>query len=226
MDKKDRVKRIFDSISHKYDFLNHFLSAGIDLYWRRKALKLTKIDPSKRLLDIACGTGDFAIAAKKIGVKKIFGADLSLNMLKLFSKKASWIRGNTIQTTAENVAFKSRSFDNITVAFGVRNFYNIEKSLNAFNNVLTKDGKVTILEFRLPSSKIIKSIYLFYFNKLLPFIGKVVSKDKEAYRYLPDSVNEFNAKIDLPELLKNAGFAEVQKYNLTLGIVQVIIGQK
>ena len=118
-------KRIFDSISHRYDFLNHFLSAGVDVYWRNKAIKLSKMNSDSILLDIACGTGDFAITAKKSGVKNIFGADLSFNMLNLFGKKAGWSQGKTAQCVAENLPYKDYSFTNITVAFGVRNFYNL-----------------------------------------------------------------------------------------------------
>lgn len=224
--KKEQVRRIFDSISHRYDFLNHFLSVGIDFYWRKKAIELSRMNENSTLLDIACGTGDFSIAAKKSGVHKIFGADLSLNMLKLFDKKANWIIGKKTQCVAEFLPFKNESFSNITVAFGVRNFYDILEGFKQFHRVLKKNGKATILEFRLPSNKLIRKIYLFYFNKILPFIGRMISKDKEAYTYLPESVNEFDEKINLVELLKQSGFEKVEKYSLTLGLVQVVIATK
>jgi demethylmenaquinone methyltransferase/2-methoxy-6-polyprenyl-1,4-benzoquinol methylase len=226
MDKRNQVKRIFDTISPKYDFLNHFLSAGIDFYWRKKALKLTKISKEASLLDVACGTGDFSIAAKKMGVTKIVGADLSKNMLNYFHKKVDWSRGNLLQTVAESMPIKENSFTNITVAFGVRNFYDIKQGFDSFYYILKPGGKVTILEFRLPKNWIVKKFYMFYFNSILPLIGKLVSKDNEAYKYLPESVNAFDANIDLESLLESAGFSEIKKHSLTFGIVQVVIAAK
>ena len=226
MDKKTQVKRIFDTISPKYDFLNHFLSAGIDFYWRRKALQLTKIKKDAVLLDVACGTGDFSIAARKLGVSKIIGADLSQNMLRYFNRKVEWSKGNLLQSVAESMPLKDSVFTNITVAFGVRNFYDIQEGFNSFYNVLRPGGKVTILEFRLPENKVIRNLYLFYFNKVLPFIGRIVSKDQEAYTYLPESVDAFDANIDLMELLEISGFSDIKKHSLTFGIVQVVIAVK
>ena len=224
--KKTQVKRIFDSISYRYDFLNHFLSAGVDFYWRKKAIKLSGMNENSILLDIACGTGDFAIAAKKNNIKNIFGADFSLNMLNLFDKKAAWIHGKTVQCVAENLPYKNESFTNITVAFGVRNFYDLQEGFNSFHRVLKPNGKATILEFRLPSNKIIRSFYLFYFNKILPAVGNFISRDKEAYKYLPESVEEFDKKIDLAMLLKQSGFQKVEKHSLTFGLVQIVIAEK
>lgn len=226
MDKKKQVRRIFDSISYRYDFLNHLLSGGVDFYWRKKALKLSKIDKNSFLLDVACGTGDFAIAAKKMGVKRIIGADLSFNMLKLFKQKSDWINGNLVETVAEEIPFKDSSFTNITVAFGVRNFYDLLEGFKSFHRILKTGGKATILEFRLPSNAIIKWIYLFYFKNILPFIGNLISKDKEAYTYLPESVDEFDAKIDLKKYLLDAGFKTVTINQATFGIVQIAIAQK
>ncbi len=226
MNKQKQVRRIFDSISYRYDFLNHLLSGGIDFYWRKKALNLSGINNETILLDVACGTGDFAIAAKKMGVQKIIGADLSLNMLKLFNQKTDWSKGNLVETVAEEIPFKNNSFTNITVAFGVRNFYNIPDGFNSFHRILKKNGKATVLEFRLPSNKIIKAFYLFYFKKILPFIGNLISKDKEAYTYLPESVDEFDAKVDLKKLLLEAGFSKVTVKQATFGIVQIAVAEK
>lgn len=226
MDKKNRVQRIFDSISPKYDFLNHLLSAGVDFYWRKKALKLTKINGSAKLLDVACGTGDFSIAAKKFGVKNITGADLSINMLKIFNEKTEDIKGRTVQCVAENLPFKNETFTNITVAFGVRNFYDILEGFKSFNRVLKEEGKATVLEFRMPSNQVIKAFYNFYFTTILPLVGRVISKDPEAYTYLPESVQEFDQKIDIPKLLREAGFNKIEYKTLTFGIVQVVIGTK
>jgi demethylmenaquinone methyltransferase/2-methoxy-6-polyprenyl-1,4-benzoquinol methylase len=225
-EKKIQVKRIFDNIAHRYDFLNHFLSFGFDFYWRKKALKLTCLNSNSILLDVACGTGDVAIQAKKMGVPIIYGADFSYNMLRLFDKKSNWIDGHLLQMVAENIPFKNETVTNITVAFGVRNFYDIQEGFKSFYRILKPNGKATILEFRMPSNKIIKSIYRFYFKNILPFLGGIISGDKAAYTYLPDSVEEFDKKINLASLLTNSGFREVKKYNLTFGTVQVLIAEK
>jgi demethylmenaquinone methyltransferase/2-methoxy-6-polyprenyl-1,4-benzoquinol methylase len=225
-EKKKQVKQIFDNIAGRYDFLNHFLSFGIDFYWRKKALKLTELNSESVLLDVACGTGDVAIQAKKMGVQNIYGADYSNNMLKLFDKKSEWIDGRLVQMVAENIPFKAGSFTNISVAFGVRNFYDIQEGFNSFYRVLKPDGKATIIEFRMPSNKIIKSIYRFYFKNILPVLGGIISGDKAAYTYLPDSVEEFDSKIDLEALLRNSGFKEIKKYNFTFQTVQVLIAIK
>jgi len=225
-EKKNKVKNIFDSIAGKYDFLNHLLSFGVDHYWRRKALKLSNVGSESILLDIACGTGDVAIEAYKQGVKKIIGADFSHNMLRLFAKKSNWIEGKTVQTTAEEMPFKDNSFTNITVAFGVRNFYDIKEGFKSFHRIIKVNGRATVIEFQMPENKFFKSLYKFYFKKILPSIGGIISKNKAAYNYLPESVEEFDEKIILVDLLKEAGFNTVIKFKLTFGIVQVVIAEK
>ena len=226
MEKKKQVQRIFDSISQRYDLLNHLLSGGIDFYWRKKALKLSKINSQTKLLDVACGTGDFAISARKMGVNLITGVDLSLNMLRLFNQKVDWSKGLLVESVAEAMPFKSSSFTHITVAFGVRNFYDILEGFKSFHRILVEHGKVTVLEFRLPSNIIVRKFYLFYFKNIFPFVGKIISKDDEAYTYLPESVDDFDAKVDLKELLFEAGFKSVSITQLTFGIVQVAIAEK
>jgi demethylmenaquinone methyltransferase/2-methoxy-6-polyprenyl-1,4-benzoquinol methylase len=225
-DKKNQVRRIFDSIANDYDFLNHLLSFGVDNYWRRKALKLTGVNSGSILLDVACGTGDVAIAARKLGVTDIIGADFSHNMLKLFNKKSNWIIGKNVQMVAENMPLKDESVTNISVAFGVRNFYDIQEGFNSFYRVLKNKGKATIIEFRLPSNLFFRWLYKFYFKKILPLIGGLISGDKEAYKYLPESVEEFDEKINIPFLLKNSGFEKIERHSLTFGIVQVVIAEK
>ncbi|HMN24226.1 MAG TPA: bifunctional demethylmenaquinone methyltransferase/2-methoxy-6-polyprenyl-1,4-benzoquinol methylase UbiE [Ignavibacteriaceae bacterium] len=225
-EKKIQVKKMFDNIAGRYDFLNHFLSFGLDFYWRKKALKLTGLNSNSILLDVACGTGDVAIQAKKMGVQNIFGADFSYNMLNLFDKKSDWIDGKLVQMVAEKIPFKDQSVTNITVAFGVRNFYDIQEGFNSFYRILKPEGKATVIEFRMPSNKIIKSIYKFYFKNILPFLGGIISGDKAAYTYLPDSVEEFDEKINLISLLTNSGFREIKKYDFTFKTVQVVIAQK
>ena len=225
-DKKNQVRKIFDSIAGDYDFLNHLLSFGVDNYWRRKALKLTGVNSGSILLDVACGTGDVAIAAKKLGVTNIIGADFSHNMLRLFNTKSDWIIGKNIQMVAEKMPLKNESVTNITVAFGVRNFYDIQQGFNSFYKVLKKNGKATIIEFSLPSNPFFRWLYKFYFKKILPLIGGIISGDREAYKYLPKSVEEFDEKINIPSLLKTSGFNKVERYTLTFGIVQVVIAVK
>lgn len=225
-EKKYKVKNIFDSIAFRYDFLNHLLSFGIDCYWRKKALKLTNVGSESILLDVACGTGDVAIEAYKQGVRNVIGADFSHNMLALFKKKKEWIDGKVTQTTAEQMPFRDNTFTNITVAFGVRNFYDIKEGFRSFHRVLKNNGKATVIEFQMPENKIFKSLYKFYFKRILPLVGGMVSKNKTAYKYLPESVEEFDEKINLPDLLKEAGFKSVKKYKLNFGIVQVVIAEK
>lgn len=224
--KKEEVKKIFDSIAWRYDFLNHLLSFGMDIYWRRKALELSELTPDGILLDVACGTGDVAIEARKQGVRNIFGADFSFNMLKLFEKKSTWIKSRMLQMVAENIPLKDDSVTNIAVAFGVRNFYDIQAGFDSFYRILKNGGKATIIEFRLPSNPVFKSLYKFYFKKVLPGVGGIISGDQEAYKYLPRSVEEFDEKINMTELLKNSGFKRIDIYPMTMGIVQIVIATK
>jgi demethylmenaquinone methyltransferase/2-methoxy-6-polyprenyl-1,4-benzoquinol methylase len=198
----------------------------LDFYWRKKALKLTGLNSESILLDVACGTGDVAIQAKKMGVQKIYGADFSYNMLSLFDKKSEWVDGKLVQMVAENIPFKDESVTNITVAFGVRNFYDIQEGFNSFYRILKPNGKATVIEFRMPSNRIIKSVYKFYFKNILPVLGGIISGDKAAYTYLPDSVQEFDEKVNLEKLLTNSGFKKIKKYNFTFETVQVLIAQK
>jgi len=224
--KKEQVQSMFDAIAHRYDLLNRVLSGGTDVYWRRKALKLTRIQPGAILLDIACGTGDVSIEARKMGVTSIFGADVSYNMLTLFQKKSDWITGKSVQMVAEHIPLKGASVTNITVAFGVRNFYDLPLAFASFHRILKPGGKATILEFRMPSNPLVKAGYRFYFKRILPFLGKFVSKHPDAYQYLPDSVEEFDRKVNLPQLLQEAGFKHVEAHPLTFGIAQVVIATK
>ncbi|MEI7810875.1 MAG: bifunctional demethylmenaquinone methyltransferase/2-methoxy-6-polyprenyl-1,4-benzoquinol methylase UbiE [Ignavibacteria bacterium] len=226
MNKKNQVRKMFDAIAFRYDLLNHLLSFGLDIYWRKRALNLTGIKKDAILLDVACGTGDFAITARKMGVRKIFGADLSREMLKLFYNKADFSKGNIIQMVAEYCPVKADSITNITVAFGVRNFYDIPKSLESFYRILKSGGKTTILEFRLPANPVLRHLYQIYFKRVLPLIGRIISRDKDAYTYLPDSVEEFDKNVKLIDLFNKAGYSNVKSYSLTFGLVQVVIATK
>jgi len=225
-DKKNNVRNIFETIAGRYDFLNHLLSFGLDFYWRKKALNLSGVNKDTILLDVACGTGDFSIAAKKFGVKKIFGADFSYNMLQEFNKKSNWIKGNSFQSTAEALPLRDESVTNIIVAFGIRNFYDISLSLNNFHRVIKPGGMVTILEFCLPDNRVIKLFYNLYFKYILPLIGGLISRSYKSYKYLPDSVQEFDEKVNLEKMLKESGFTKIIRKNITLGTVQIVLGVK
>jgi demethylmenaquinone methyltransferase/2-methoxy-6-polyprenyl-1,4-benzoquinol methylase len=227
LDKKKQVKNVFDPIAESYDFLNHLLSFGIDCYWRRKAVKLTGFKSNAKLLDVACGTGDFArVAKKKADVKNIIGLDYSKEMMLQFVRKTTWARGRLVQAVAEDIPFPDETFTNITVGFGVRNFYDIPKGLSEFYRVLENGGKATVLEFRLPRNVFFRMIYRAYFHGILPLIGRIVSKNDEAYKYLPRSVDEFESKVDTVKILRDVGFENIAVYSFTFGIVQCIIAEK
>ncbi len=225
-EKKTEVKKMFDSIASRYDLLNRVLSAGVDTYWRKKALKLSKVGKDTILLDMACGTGDVAIQARKYGVTKIFGADFSYNMLSLFNKKVDWINRKNFQTAAEYIPLKKDSVTNITVAFGVRNFYDIPLAFREFNRVISTGGRATVLEFAMPKNAFFKALYKFYFKNILPLVGKIVSGHPMAYDYLPDSVEDFDRNVDLVKLFREAGFSKVDRHLFTFGIVQVVVAEK
>lgn len=228
--KKKQVADMFDSISGKYDFLNHFLSLGIDIRWRKKAIKYLQKDQPKQILDIATGTGDFAIESLKLNPEKVIGIDISEGMLgvgrqKMIKKGFSEII-DMQSGDSENLHFKDNNFDAVIVAFGVRNFENLEKGLSEMNRVLKPGGKAVILEFSKPTVFPFKQLYHFYFRWVLPKIGKIVSKDNAAYTYLPESVNEFPFGNQFLEILKKTGFKNTTCKPLTLGISSIYIGEK
>ena len=228
--KKEQVNQMFDSIAPKYDFLNHFLSLGIDNIWRKKALKLLKGKHVNSLLDIACGTGDLSFEALKQGIADVTGVDISRQMLSFAGKKAKE-RGLEEKVTfehadAENLQFQSNSFDAVTVAFGVRNFENLEKGLSEINRVLKEDGTCVILEFSKPTGFPFKQIFAFYFKFILPAIGRMVSKDNRAYTYLPESVEAFPEGESFVDILKKIGFKDVRYKKLTFGVASIYCGCK
>jgi demethylmenaquinone methyltransferase/2-methoxy-6-polyprenyl-1,4-benzoquinol methylase len=228
--KKQQVEQMFDNIAPRYDFLNHFLSIGIDKIWRKKAIRILSGYKIDLILDVATGTGDFAIAALKLKPSKIIGFDLSEQMLNIGRAKAEKLGlSNLIEFVkgdSEAIPFPDSQFDAITVAFGVRNFENIEKGLREFCRVLKPDGVVAILEFSKPKYFPFKQLYFFYFFSILPFIGKLVSKDSSAYSYLPESVMAFPDDQKFLSVLQNCGFSRLQQKRLTLGIATIYIAQK
>ena len=221
---------MFDHIAPKYDFLNHFLSLGIDKLWRKRAIRILSDFKSDYILDVATGTGDFAIAASKLKPRKIIGFDISEQMLNVGRQKVkrSGLEGviEFKKGDSEAMPFSDNQFDAITVAFGVRNFENLDRGLKEFYRVLKDDGVVIILEFSKPKHFPMKQLYLFYFFGILPIIGRLVSKDSSAYSYLPESVMAFPDDQKFIAVLQNAGFLRTRQKRLSLGIATIYIAQK
>lgn len=228
--KKAQVALMFNNIARKYDFLNHFLSLGIDKIWRKKAIKLLRSHQPKRMLDIATGTGDFAIAALKLNPDSVVGIDISTEMLAVgrekIVKKGLENKIQLFEGDSENIQFDNNSFDAITVAFGVRNFENLEKGISEMYRVLDKGGRLVVLEFSKPRKFPIKQIYNFYFFKILPFWGRIVSKDISAYTYLPESVENFPDGEKFVQICKSCGFNTMKEQRLSFGIASIYIGTK
>lgn len=228
--KKEQIAAMFNSISGKYDFLNHFLSLGIDVLWRKRAVRLLKKHQPKLILDIATGTGDFAIEALSLNPEKIIGVDISEGMLSVgrekLIKKNLTNKIELLSGDSEILPFDDNFFDAVIVSFGVRNFENLEKGLSDMLRVLKPGGKVVILEFSKPKSFPFKQIYQFYFQWILPKIGKLISKNHAAYTYLPDSVEAFPDGDDFLNILNKIGFQKNQCTPLTLGISSIYSGSK
>ncbi|MBL7882937.1 MAG: bifunctional demethylmenaquinone methyltransferase/2-methoxy-6-polyprenyl-1,4-benzoquinol methylase UbiE [Bacteroidia bacterium] len=228
--KKEQVAAMFNNIAPKYDFLNQLLSLGIHKGWRKKAIRLIAANKPKQILDIATGTGDFAIEAIKIQPDKIIGIDISNGMLQLGIDKIKQLQlQDKIELQlgdSENMPFKDNSFDAITVGFGVRNFENIEKGVSEIYRVMNQGGILAVLEFSKPKKFPIKQLYNFYFKYVTPTVGKVFSKDASAYTYLPESVNAFPDGEDFLSALKNAGFKKTEAIPLTFGIASIYIAHK
>ena len=228
--KKEQVAEMFDNISHKYDFLNHFLSLGIDIAWRKQAIKLLKKDQPKEILDIATGTGDFAIEALVLNPEKVTGVDISEGMLAIgrekLKKRRLDDRIELLSGDSEGLPFTDNKFDAVIVAFGVRNFEHLDKGLTDMFRVLKPGGKVVILEFSKPRMFPFKQLYRFYFKWILPKIGKLISRDQSAYTYLPESVDAFPDGEDFLDRLRKSGFEENRCKTLTLGISSIYTGKK
>lgn len=228
--KKQQVEQMFDNIAPKYDFLNHFLSLGIDKLWRKKAIRILSGYKTNLLLDVASGTGDFAIAAAKLKPSKIIGFDISEQMLNVGRAKVQRLGLDHIiefqKGDSEAMPFDDEHFDAITVAFGVRNFENLENGLKEFVRVLKNDGVAIILEFSKPKYFPMKQLYLFYFFGILPLIGRLVSKDSSAYSYLPESVMAFPDDQKFLTILRNVGFSKASQKRLSFGIATIYIAQK
>lgn len=228
--KREQVAKMFNSISHRYDFLNHLLSFGVDRYWRKRAIAFLKPFQPKLILDVATGTGDFAIQALQLNPTKIIGVDISEGMLEVGRRKiANKKLGDKIELRygdSENLPFAQNTFDAVTVTFGVRNFENLQDGLVEIERVLNPNGRLMILEFSKPEVTPFKQIYSFYFSHVLPRVGNWISSNKSAYTYLHNSVESFPCGQKFLDILKQAGFENTNEKRLTLGICSIYTAHK
>ncbi len=230
-DKRAAVESMFDSIAWRYDFLNHFLSFSIDRLWRKRAIRvISESYKNPHILDVATGTGDLAIAAMKLNPSGIAGIDISGKMLEIGEKKISrkGFAGKIVLMPgdSENIPFDDNFFDVAMVAFGVRNFSDPLKGLSEMKRVIRDRGMIMVLEFSKPSGFPFRALYYFYFRNILPFFGKLFSKDKTAYSYLPDSVMGFPDNDEFLKLLTLAGLSDTQQIKLTGGVASIYTGIK
>lgn len=229
--KKEQVRDMFDNIAPTYDRLNHILSVNIDRLWRRRVVRLVRRMQPKQVLDVATGTGDLAIAmARKIDDCHIHGVDLSAQMLSIARQKVVE-RGLSEKISldvgdAEHLDVADGSVDVATVAFGVRNFENLELGLREMHRTIKEGGYIVILEFSTPSSCIFGALYRWYSHKVLPFIGRLISRDGAAYDYLPSSVDEFPAPERFMEMLREAGFRNCKARSQSFGIAQIYTAER
>ncbi|MBR9860911.1 bifunctional demethylmenaquinone methyltransferase/2-methoxy-6-polyprenyl-1,4-benzoquinol methylase UbiE [bacterium] len=226
--KKEQVEKMFDNIAHRYDFLNRFLSFGIDKSWRKKAIKLLSAYKPKRILDVATGTADFAIATLKLKPEEVIGVDISEQMLAKGREKLKeeGIKNIRLQRgDSEELQFEDGSFDAVIVAFGVRNFENLEQGLSEMNRILKPGGVAMILEFSKPRG-FFGILFKIYSSVIVPLWGKIFSGDSSAYTYLPESVKAFPEGEDFKAILNKCKYQNVKDHRLTFGICSIYIGEK
>ncbi|MCD4719755.1 MAG: bifunctional demethylmenaquinone methyltransferase/2-methoxy-6-polyprenyl-1,4-benzoquinol methylase UbiE [Desulfobacula sp.] len=224
----DFIKDMFDRIAPRYDFLNRLLSMRQDIVWRTQMVKATALQKNSMALDVACGTCDVAleISSQLKGHAQIFGLDFSFGMLRFGKQKLLKKNINLLNANALNLPFKHHIFDAVFIAFGIRNIMDRQKAIKAFFNVLTKGGRLAVLELTTPEKGIFRSLYLLYFQKILPILGSFFSKDNNAYSYLPDSVLKFPSPVEFSRLMKGAGFENIKFKQMTFGIVTLFVGSK
>lgn len=223
--KKRQVEEMFNDISPKYDLLNHLLSANIDKLWRNRVVRMLEQKQPKTIIDIATGTADFALAASRIKNSLITGIDISEGMLEVgrekINKKGLNDRIKLVKADSENLPFEQDSFDAAIVGFGVRNFETLKKGLSEIFRVLKPGGEFYVLEFSRPSKTPVKQFYRFYFTRILPLVGGMISKNRNAYTYLPESVNEFPDGVNFLAILAETGFTGTQYFEQTFGIATI-----
>lgn len=228
--KKEQMARMFNNISHRYDFLNHLLSLGIDKIWRKTAISFLKPLKPQYILDVATGTGDFAIQALVLNPQNVTGIDISEGMLSMGRKKIENLKlSQKVELCAgdsENLQFEENKFDAVTVGFGVRNFENLEKGLSEILRVMKPGAMLVVLEFSRPRKFPMRQVYNFYFKNILPGLGRLISNDKSAYTYLPESVEAFPDGTDFENILKKVGFKETACKPLTFGISSIYTARK
>ncbi len=221
---------MFDHIAPRYDMLNHVLSAGIDRSWRKKLVKEVADRHPKHILDVATGTADLAVALAALQPISVTGIDISENMIELGQKKVQSKNLSKVirlmVADSEQLPFSDSSFDLATVAFGVRNFENLEKGLSEIFRVIREGGSLAVLEFSIPERFPVRQLYLFYFRAILPLIGRIASRNETAYSYLPASVREFAYGKRFENLLLASGFQSARSISLSLGIATLYIAQK
>jgi len=228
--KKTQVTHMFDGISKSYDLLNRIITLGIDVFWRKRVVKLLQKEQPKSILDIATGTGDLVLELAKINADKIIGLDISPGMLEIGKQK---VKNKQLEDRidmqlgdSEALPFDKETFDGVTIAFGVRNFENLELGLQEIFRVLKPNGALVVLETAVPQNRLLRSLYSLYTQKIMPFIGKLFSKDPSAYQYLSDSAAIFPCGEQFNNILRKNGFIEVEDFPQTLGVSSIYFARK
>lgn len=228
--KKTQVTHMFDGISKSYDLLNRIITLGIDVLWRKRVVKLLQKEQPKSILDIATGTGDLVLELAKINADKIIGLDISPGMLEIGKQK---VKNKQLEDRidmqlgdSEALPFDKETFDGVTIAFGVRNFENLELGLQEIIRVLKPNGALVVLETAVPQNRLLRSLYTLYTQKIMPFIGKLFSKDPSAYQYLSDSAAIFPCGEQFNNILRKNGFIEVEDFPQTLGVSSIYFARK
>ncbi|HEX8038599.1 MAG TPA: bifunctional demethylmenaquinone methyltransferase/2-methoxy-6-polyprenyl-1,4-benzoquinol methylase UbiE [Chryseosolibacter sp.] len=228
--KKEQMAKMFNNISYRYDFLNHFLSLGIDRAWRKSAIRILKPLKPQFILDVATGTGDFAIQAMSLNPVKVTGIDISEGMLGIGRKKIEKLKLSgkieLLYGDSENLQFRDDTFDAVTVGFGARNFEDLEKGLAEILRVMKPGAMLVVLEFSRPRQFPMRQLYNFYFKNILPGLGRLISRDRSAYTYLPESVEAFPDGTDFESILRKVGFKETACKRLTFGISSIYSARK
>lgn len=228
--KKEQVAQMFDNIANRYDFLNSLLSLGTHKGWRKKCVNILKSKQPKVILDVATGTGDFAIECSKLNPTKVIGVDISEGMMSFGREKLKKLKLDSLITlengNAETLSFNDNTFDAIVVGFGVRNFQNLEKGLANLNRILKPGGQLVILEFSYPTNWFIKTVYNFYFSYITPLIGKIFSNDNRAYTYLTESVKAFPNNQNFVAILNELNYKHTKFKSLSFGVASIYCAEK